>query len=393
MPAEIIYPGVYVEEVSGDPQTIAGVETSTAAFAGWAPLGPSDHAEPVASWSEFENKFGGLDTRSLLGYSVSHFFENGGRKAYIVKLVSESPLRPNEASFEDALLPPDGTGGLYNLDRVDHFNLLCVPGETNAPSIAKLQRFCLDRRAFLIADCRKDARFADVLPDAQQISGPGARNSAFYFPWVLAADPLDGNRPAEFPPCGFVAGIYSRTDWSRGVWKAPAGVSATLKGAMGLAADKRLNDNENGVLNPKAINCIRTFPTNGTVVWGARTLNGADAAASEWKYVPVRRTALFIEESLQRGLKWVVFEPNDEPLWAKIRLNVGTFMHALFRQGAFQGQTPGEAYFIKCDRDTTSQADIDNGVVNIFVGFAPLKPAEFVVIKLQQMTKKKDDDD
>ena len=139
------------------------------------------------------------------------------------------------------------------------------------------------------------------------------------------------------------------------------------------------------MLNPLGINCLRTFPVYGNVCWGARTLDGADALASEWKYVPVRRFALFLEESLYRGTKWVVFEPNDEPLWAQIRLNVGAFMHNLFRQGAFQGTTPREAYLVKCDKETTTQTDINNGIVNILVGFAPLKPAEFVIIKIQQL--------
>jgi len=156
-----------------------------------------------------------------------------------------------------------------------------------------------------------------------------------------------------------------------------------VTGALGVGTV--LTDGENGVLNPRAINCIRNFPVYGTVVWGARTLQGNDERGSEWKYVPVRRTALFIEESLYRGTQWVVFEPNDEPLWSQIRLNVGAFMQNLFRQGAFQGKTPNDAYFVKCDKETTTQNDINLGIVNIVVGFAPLKPAEFVVIQLQQM--------
>jgi phage tail sheath protein FI len=179
-----------------------------------------------------------------------------------------------------------------------------------------------------------------------------------------------------------MAGVYARTDATRGVWKAPAGTDAALRNAR-LAVT--LSDPENGSLNPLGINVLRNFPIFGNVSWGARTLQGADQQASEWKYIPVRRTALFIEESLFQGLKWVVFEPNDEPLWAQIRLNVGAFMHSLFRQSAFQGTTPSEAYFVKCDKETTTQADIDRGVVNILVGFAPLKPAEFVVIKIQQI--------
>lgn len=161
----------------------------------------------------------------------------------------------------------------------------------------------------------------------------------------------------------------ARTDSQRGVWKAPAGTDAALSGAQGL--ETVLNDAENGALNPLGINCLRSFPVTGQVVWGARTLRGADQLADEYKYIPVRRLALFIEESLYRGTQWVVFEPNDEPLWSQIRLNIGAFMQNLFRQGAFQGRTPREAYFVKCDKETTTQSDIDLGIVNIHVGFAP----------------------
>jgi phage tail sheath protein FI len=175
----------------------------------------------------------------------------------------------------------------------------------------------------------------------------------------------------------------ARTDTQRGVWKAPAGLDASLNATQGLQAN--LNDAENGTLNPLGINCLRFFGDSGRVVWGARTLRGADQLADDYKYVPVRRLALYIEESLYRGTQWVVFEPNDEPLWAQIRLNVGAFMHGLFRQGAFMGQTPKDAYFVKCDKETTPQDQVNLGIVNIIVGFAPLKPAEFVVIQIQQM--------
>jgi phage tail sheath protein FI len=146
-----------------------------------------------------------------------------------------------------------------------------------------------------------------------------------------------------------------------------------------------MTDAENGRLNPLGVNCLRAFPNMGRVVWGARTTVGSDALASEWKYLPVRRLALFLEESLYRGTQWVVFEPNDEPLWAQIRLTLGGFMSDLFRQGAFAGRTAKEAWFVKCDAETTTPSDRLNGVVNIHVGFAPLRPAEFVVIRLQQM--------
>jgi uncharacterized protein len=188
---------------------------------------------------------------------------------------------------------------------------------------------------------------------------------------------------SNFPASGAIAGLYARTDVERGLWKAPAGIGTRLAGALRLT--EVLDNFDSGRLNPVGINALRALPEIGMVIWGARTMDGADILTSDWKYVPIRRLALYIEESLYRGTQWVVFEPNDEPLWAQIRLNVGSFMHTLFRQGAFQGTNARDAYFVKCDKDTTTQADIDRGIVNILVGFAPLKPAEFVVIQLQQI--------
>jgi phage tail sheath protein FI len=271
-------------------------------------------------------------------------------------------------------------GALYTIDL---FNLLCVPGLTDTDTLLSLVKFCKDRRAFLIADCGRDAQ------RSQLEAGPGITGidvvnyGALYFPWLKAPDPLSQNRITDFPPCGFVAGVCARTDGARGVWKAPAGIDAGVVGVVGPKVP--LTDAQNGTLNPHAVNCIRSFPVYGTVVWGARTLEGDDQVGSDWKYVPVRRTALYIEESLYRGLKWVVFEPNDDPLWAQIRLNVGAFLQDLFRKGAFQGATPRDAYFVKCDKTTTTQNDINRGVVNVIVGFAPLKPAEFVILTIQQM--------
>ncbi len=296
-------------------------------------------------------------------------------------------LEPNTPAFEGALIPGGvlgGTGGINLLDHVDLFNLLVIPGETTPATLALLETYCADHRAFLIADCAETATLTTLQtgPDST-LTGVEGTNAAFYFPWVTAPDPLSQNLPSQYPPSGFVAGIYARTDGTRGVWKAPAGTEATLTGATGVTVP--LNDNENGILNPQAVNCIRNFSVYGTIVWGARTLQGNDQVGSQWKYIPVRRTALFIEESLYRALKWAVFEPNDNPLWAELRLNVGSFMQTLFQQGAFQGLTPADAYFVKCDNETTTQNDINLGIVNIVVGFAPLKPAEFVVIQIQQM--------
>ena len=193
---------------------------------------------------------------------------------------------------------------------------------------------------------------------------------------------IDSGLTTTIMPSGAIAGLIARNDANRGVWKAPAGIEAGIRNVLGVNVE--LTDAENGVLNKKGTNCIRVSP-NGIVNWGARTLDGDDDFGSEWKYIPVRRTALMIEESLFRGTKWVVFEPNDEPLWAKIRMNIGAFMQSLFRQGAFQGTAPKDAYFVKCDKETTTQDDINKGIVNIMVGFAPVKPAEFVVISIQQI--------
>jgi phage tail sheath protein FI len=293
-------------------------------------------------------------------------------------------LVPDTATFEAKLRPASGSGGVFLLDHVDLFNLLCVPGETNPTEVGHLLGYCRERRAFMLVDCPETATLASLQGGPHTaLTGADAINAAFYFPWLMAPDPLQENRPRAFPPCGFMAGIYARTDANRGVFKAPAGTEASLTGVMGLRTS--LTDRENGILNPLGINCLRTFAVYGTVVWGGRTLHGADERGSEWKYIPVRRLALFLEESLYRGTQWVVFEPNDEPLWAQIRLNIAAFLQNLFRQGAFQGKTPREAYFVKCDKDTTTQNDINLGIVNIVVGFAPLKPAEFVILKIQQM--------
>jgi len=535
------YPGVYIEEIPTGVHPIAGVATSLAAFVGWAAQGPTTQATLVQSWADFQNQFGGLDSRSYLGYAVNQFFGNGGQQAYIVRLTSpggggstavaaaaveitgitfnstSSPsavsiatggtggltltaanpgawgnnysiqIQPrsddynrfslsvvytnpttqaqavvesfpnlsaspadgqgryvvniiNEQSqyitasmgtptltitntpgvpstptpstpanvaldattsgadgsvlnpstdpttpgpFETAL-NADGssTGGIHLLDTVPIFNLLCVPGEIVRATISNLQQYCVTERAFMIVDSQSTDTFASLQNGPTGITGVNSTNSAFYFPWVNQFDP-GLNTTRAFPPCGFVAGLYAATDATRGVWKAPAGIDASLTGEAGLTV--ALTDAQNGTLNVQAINCLRNFRVYGDVIWGARTLQGNDQAGSQWKYVPIRRLALFLESSLYDGTQWVVFEPNDETLWGQIRLNVGAFMQGLFLQGAFQGTTPQQAYFVKCDADNNPQSSIDLGIVNITVGFAPLYPAEFVVIQIQQM--------
>jgi phage tail sheath protein FI len=292
--------------------------------------------------------------------------------------------------------PPGGTDyigsevsktGMYALLDTDLFTLMCIPGTprlSDTAASAVIQEaiaLCERRRAFYIIDPPANQTLQTVGAWAGDLTA--SMNSAVYYPRIVAADALDGFRPREMPSSGAVAGVYARTDSQRGIWKAPAGTDATIRGTQALAYN--LTDLECGLLNPLGVNCLRSFPVYGRVVWGARTRKGANQEANaEYRYVPVRRLASYIEESLYRGTQWVVFEPNDEPLWAQIRLNVGAFMNNLFRQGAFQGKSPAQAYLVKCDSDTTTQNDIDLGVVNILVAFAPLKPAEFVVIRLQQ---------
>jgi phage tail sheath protein FI len=250
--------------------------------------------------------------------------------------------------------------------------------------VALAAGYCQTRRAFLLVDAPARARTpGQIERSARSLVFDSRSDAAIYYPWIRIADPLNKSQPRLSPSSGTIAGMMARMDASRGVWKAPAGTEANLKGVAGL--ERELTNAEIARLNPQGVNCLRSLPGPGPVAWGARTLAGEDQTASEFKYIPVRRTALFIEESLSRGIQWAVFEPNDETLWAALRTNVGAFLHDLFRQGAFVGRTPKEAYFVKCDGETTRQADLDAGALNVLVGFAPLKPAEFVVLKFRQI--------
>ena len=304
---------------------------------------------------------------------------------------------PTAAEYEGN--PLDQTG-FHALDPVDIFNLMIIPADQEVTEAVQLNlwgpasNYCASRRAFLLVDSpaswTSPPSSTNPLPrpaivqntsrvDSDVRSKVVKINSAVFYPRLIFND-VGINKPIG--PSGAIAGLMARIDSSRGVWKAPAGTEADLRNITGLEVN--LTDLENGVLNKLGVNCERIFPS-GIVNWGARTLDGSDDFGSEWKYIPIRRTALFLEESLFRGTKWVVFEPNDEPLWAKIRLNLNAFMMSLFRQGAFQGSTPDKAFFVKCDGETTTQNDRNLGIVNIEVGFAPLKPAEFVIIKIQQI--------
>ena len=376
---DIAKPGLYVEEVSL-PRSITGVATSVTAFVGLTPSGPLDQPVRLTSFTEFERAFGAASAITPVGVSVRLFFLNGGKAAVVVRTTG-SPVPPAAEAT-----------GIYAL-QVEPFNLLCLPdlgaggpqtdpAET-AAALSTASHLCEDRRAILIVDPLSSWHSAaDVISGptglATMTAGMRLANAALYFPRLVAPG---GGAPQELAPSGAVAGIIARSDLTRGVWRAPAGREAAIVGATGLATTLSLDEARS--LNELGVNTLRTFPGVGTIVWGARTLEGADSAASGWKYVAIRRLALFIEESLSRGLAWVVFEPNDEVLWAEIRNSAGWFLHALFRQGAFQGITPSDAFFVKCDRDSMTQLEIDAGIVNIVVGIAPLKPAEFVILQIR----------
>lgn len=282
----------------------------------------------------------------------------------------------------------DYIAGFDLLDTVRDVNILAVPGMGSKEITDFGSTYC-EKRATLagVNDCFFIGEMSvidDTKEEAQTFVASLTKKSpytAVYFPWLNMVDPTGIlPEPISVPPSGFIAGMYAKIDGTRGVWKAPAGTEANIGGASGLL--KNVTDAEQDTLNDKGVNCIRAFPSAGIVIWGSRTLS--TRAQPEWRYVPVRRTAIFLEVSIFNGIQWAVFEPNDEDLWASLRLNIGAFMMRLFRQGAFQGDTPSKAFFVKCDSETTTQADIDAGVVNVLVGFAPLKPAEFVVIKISQ---------
>ena len=380
---EYLAPGVYIEEVPTNIHPIERVPTSTAAFVDLFKQGPINKAVKIVSFADFERMFGGLDACSEASYAIRQFYLNGGRAAWVVRV--------EDAGAEKLTGDAAAQTGMYALEGLapDKFNILCLPAAANldqqsfAVVVSAAEKFCRHKRAFLIVDPPSTIKTKDQMVDWMQTNDAlRHRNASIYFPQLEIPDPLNGNTPRNVGASGTLAGVYARIDEKRGVWKAPAGSEAGLRGATISA---QLTNSENGELNQLGINALRSFPQIGNVAWGARTLAGSNQEASEWKYVPVRRLALYIKESLYRGSQWVNFEPNDDLLWAQIRSSFGAFMNNLFRQGAFQGMKAGEAFFIKCDETTTTLDDIESGIVNVIVGLAPLRPAEFVLIRIQQL--------
>jgi hypothetical protein len=286
-------------------------------------------------------------------------------------------------------------GAFYagTLRKIRDVSIIVLPGNpwpasgTN-PIITQTLAHCETlRNRMLIVDPPAGLEL-DQATKVKALGLPTSTYTVFYYPWVSVANPAyDADRNPTAPktvaiaPSSLAAGQWARTDARRGVWKAPAGVETQLNGVAAL--QYTAEDLEQDQLNPLGVNVIRRLPGYSSVIWGSRTL--ATKASPEWRYVPVRRTAIFIEQSIYNGIQWAVFEPNDEPLWGALRGNIGSFMNGLFRAGAFQGATSDQAYFVRCKLgDTMTQGDIDRGQVIVQVGFAPLKPAEFVIIRIQQ---------
>jgi len=281
---------------------------------------------------------------------------------------------------------PEKRTGLFTFNSVDEISIISVPGRTNPVIQGALIDQCeLNRFRFAVLDGPPppDDALANVQDQRQQFD---TKYAAIYHPWLLIDDPFPVNlaQIAKFPipPAGHVLGVYARTDVERGVHKAPA--NEVVNGILGL--QRILNKQEQEILNPYPvnINVIRDFRVNdrGIRIWGGRVIT----SDTDWKYVNVRRLLIFIEKSIEIGLQWVVFEPNADPLWARVRRTIGNFLTTVWRNGALEGTKPEEAYFVKCDRTTMTQTDIDNGRLIVIVGVAPVKPAEFVIVRIGLFT-------
>lgn len=380
MPTSYLTPGVYVEEVPSGTRSIQGVGTTTAAFVGRAPARDArlNQAVPVNGWAQFVKEFAPPGTQgTALARAVYGFFENGGRRCFIVNIGDSESLVGDARKRQ----------GVAVLEEVSEVAMVAAPGFTNPAAWDALLSHCekmRDRIAILDApeDVDQVERLTKVY-SGDEGAGIRCRSSdqgygAFYYPWFSTPDPLgDGKTMVNVPPSGHIAGIYARTDVTRGVHKAPA--NEVVRGAMRLVRD--VTPEEQGELNQMGVNCIRYFPRGGIRVWGARTV--ADAA-SEWRYVNVRRLFNFVEESIALGTNWTVFEPNDPTLWKSIHRDVSAFLLRLWRDGALMGRTKEEAFFVQCDEQTNTQETIDEGQVIAVIGLAPVKPAEFIIFRIGQ---------
>jgi phage tail sheath protein FI len=377
---ESIVPGVWIEEVPTGSAPIDGVDLSTLAVVGAAATGATNVATSVTSVAEFTEHFGAASSTFPMSLALLQFFGNGGRRAVVVRVDRERP-RPEDLAGDAAA----GTG-LHAMPQEDQPGLIAAPdaafmAEGEAAGVADaVLRHCEARGAFYLLDVPHE-----VSRTAENATAWASRNAAIrradaavYYPWILIPDP-SGSAAISVPPSGAMAGLLARSDAEHGLWRAVSGDAFALRGTGGLASE--LSDIDMNRLQAASINALRRAAGNGIVAWGARTFIGS-ADGPEYRYIPVRRTAAFIERSISEGLGWAVFEPAGEPLWAQIRLAVSSFMHSMLRAGALQGTHPQDAYFVRCGRDTMTDADLAAGRLVALVGFAPLKPAEFMVIRI-----------
>lgn len=382
-------PGVSVQETALARKPIEGVATSTAGFLGAARSGPTSCAiGPVTSLAEYERQFGddvalvhdGVPCPNFLWHAVRAFFLEGGTRLWVVRVFrngsSQDGARPGVADFES---------GLAALEGVDEIGVIAAPGATFAAT-GPFEPEALGISRALVAHAERQRDRMALLDPPNGLTVPDVRawrahfdssDAALYYPWVRVAEP-GGLGDLLVPPSGLVAGVVARSDIQRGVHKAPA--NQNLRTAVGLEVP--LTKREQDVLNPEGINCLRHLEGRGFLVWGARTLG----SNPEWRYVNVRRYLAYLEKSIARGLQWVVFETNDEPVWARVRSAVADFLYGEWRTGALLGVTPDEAFFVRCDRATMTQADIDAGRLVVLVGTAPIKPAEFLIFRVTMTT-------
>ena len=391
---DYLSPGVYIEEFEIGAKPIEGVSTSTAGFVGFAERGPLNIPTLVISFAQYQSIFGGyLPKRSgdvrWLSYAVEAFFNNGGQRVYVTRVAELNKSKSDPASYAtgvDAVVmgkddaEPSKRTGIHTLKNINEISLVAIPGITTQAVQNSLITQCEEmKNRFAVLD----PGFGKDLKGIQdQRNLYDSKYAALYYPWLQVYDPLSQG-PVNAPPSGIICGIYARVDNERGVHKAPA--NEKINGALGLeklpdGSSRIINKGEQDILNPKGINCIRSFPGRGIRVWGARTISGDNL----WKYVNVRRLFIYVEESIRENTRWVVFEPNNEKLWGRLKATITEFLTRVWNDGALMGKKPEEAFFVKCDRTTMTQDDIDNGRLVCIIGIAPVKPAEFVIFRIAQ---------
>ena len=383
MATTYLSPGVYVEEVDRGTKPLEMVGTSTVAFLGECSVGPINEPILCTNWSQYTKNYGDFQNSEFLAHAVYGFFNNGGSRCFVLNVGSLEDAakgddkKPKLASKAALYIGSDnGPGtrtGLKALEDVDDVNIVCAPGQTDPVIQDAVLSHCENMRyRFAVMDSPEviEKGGVDKLPKPRD-----SKYGGYYFPWVEIYDPFKGN--IYQPPSGYVAGIYARSDSERGVHKAPA--NEIVRGAIGLRYN--ITRGEQDLLNPKGINCIREFPNRGIRVWGARTVS-SDAS---WRYVNVRRLFNMVEQSIELGTQWVVFEPNDHRLWKRVTRDIGAFLLRLWRQGALFGKTPEEAFYVKCDDETNPPEVIDAGQMICEIGMCPVKPAEFVIFRIGQM--------